>query len=86
MVEAMHQNVVADMSRDEFYESMVKNIGKREDFSKLVTFGADALSEQEKLNIRSALAANGIALSLTDSDMGLTAIAYEIAARAVQLI
>ena len=86
MVEAMHQDVVANMSRDEFYTSMVKDIGMRDDFSKLVTFGADALNEQEKLDLRGALAINGIDLSLTESDMGLTAIAYAIAARAVQLI
>ena len=79
MVEAMHQDVVANMSRDEFYTSMVKDIGMRDDFSKLVTFGADALNEQEKLNLRTALAINGI-------DLSLTAIAYAIAARAVQLI
>ena len=85
MAGAKFFNTIEDMSRNDFHKNIVRKIGSREDFSKLVTFGAEALSEDEKLNLRSAMANCGIPLETTDSDMMLTATAHAIAARAVQL-
>lgn len=73
------------MSREDFHKKIVRGICSRKDFSTVASFGADALSEDEKLNLRTALATSGIPLEVTESDMALTATVYTIAARAVKL-
>lgn len=85
MAGAMHINAIEAMDRHDFHQNIVEKIGMRKDFSTLVTFGADALTDQEKLDLRLAMASNGIPLELTDTDMTLTAAAHQIAARAIQL-
>ena len=85
MADAKYIDIIEAMSRGVFHKDIVRGICSREDFSTVVTFGADALSEDEKLNLRTALAAHGIPLEVTKSDMALTATARTIAARAVQL-
>ena len=85
MADAMNTSVIEKMTREEFHQKMIKVIGRRSDFAKLVTFGADTLADDEKKSVRLALAENGIPLETTDSDLKLTEIAREISARAVKL-
>ena len=85
MTDATYIDAIKAMSREVFHKKIVREICSRRDFSIAVSFGADALSEDEKLNLRTALAANGIPLEVTESDMALTATVYTIAARAVKL-
>ena len=85
VTDATHINAIEAMSREDFHKKIVREICSRKDFSIAASFGADALSEGEKLNLRTALAANGIPLAVTDSDMALTATVDTITARAVKL-
>lgn len=85
MTDATYINAIEAMSREDFHKKIVREICSRKDFSTVASFGADALSEDEKLNLRTALATNGIPLEVTESDMALTATVYTIAARAVKL-
>lgn len=85
MTDATYINTIGAMSREDFHKKIVRGICSRKDFSTVASFGADALSEDEKLNLRTALATSGIPLEVTESDMALTATVYTIAARAVKL-
>ena len=85
MTDATYINTIEAMSREDFHKKIVREICSRKDFSTVASFGADALSEDEKLNLRTALATNGIPLEVTESDMALTATVYTIAARSVKL-
>ena len=73
------------MQRKEFRDNVFAQIAKREDFSRLVCLGVDALTEDEKSNLRAAMVVDGVSLEPTGTDAGLTAVARSITARAVKL-
>lgn len=78
-------NTIEDMRREKFREKVFAQIAKRPDFSRLVCLGPDALTEEEKSDLRAAMVIDGISLEPTGTDAGLTAVARSITARAVKL-
>ena len=80
-----YANAIEAMRREDFRDNILNIIAKREDFSRLVCLGIDALTSDEKFALRTAMASYGIPLEVTDTDMALNAVAYNITARAVSL-
>lgn len=78
-------NTIDLMQREKFRDAVFAQIAKREDFSRLVCLGVDALTEDEKSDLRAAMVVDGVSLEPTGTDAGLTAVARSITARAVKL-
>ena len=78
-------NTIDLMQREKFRDAVFAQIAKREDFSRLVCLGVDALTEGEKSDLRAAMVVDGVSLEPTGTDAGLAAVARNITARAVSL-
>ena len=78
-------NIIETMSRSDFHQKYVRGVCKTRSFGALVTFMAENISSEEKLEVRTKLARNGIPLSMTETDDDLNTIAAVISARAVSL-
>ena len=68
-------NTIDLMQREKFRDAVFAQIAKREDFSRLVCLGVDALTEDEKSDLRAAMVVDGVSLEPTGTDAGLTAVA-----------
>lgn len=78
-------DIIEMMSRNDFHQKYVRGVCKARSFGALVTFMAENISSEEKLEVRTMLAHNGIPLSMTESNDDLNMIAAVISARAVSL-
>lgn len=86
MTRAAHGvEIVRAMSREDFHKKFVKGIGKTRAFGAIASLGPDRISPEQKTEVRKALDAIGIPLSMTASDNDLCDIVAEISARAVAL-
>lgn len=87
MSDVLHDGVsiIEMMSRNDFHQKYVRGICKTRSFGALVSFMAENISSEEKFEVRTMLARNGIPLSLTKSDDDLNTIAAAISARATSL-
>ncbi len=78
---------INSMSKEEFYLKIIRGIAKSAEFSKLVTFGADDLSEEEKKYLCGMLEKAGVCMgSGTLNDDNISKIANTITTRAVRVI
>lgn len=77
--------IVRDMSRDDFYQNIIRGVARTHEFSTLIVAGPSALTETEKDLLRNGLSGVGITHDMTASDYDLTEVAIEIAGRSVTL-
>lgn len=77
--------IVRDMSRDDFYQNIIKGVARTHEFSTLIVAGPSALTEAEKDLLRNELSGTGITHDMTATDYDLTEVAFEIAWRSVTL-
>ena len=87
MSDVLHDGVkiIEMISRNDFHQNYVRGICTNRSFGALVSFMAENISPEEKLEVRTILSHNGIPLNLTESDEDLNTIAAAISARAVSL-
>ncbi|MBQ3445959.1 hypothetical protein IJG29_04555 [Candidatus Saccharibacteria bacterium] len=78
-------NIIRGMTRDEFYQNIVKGVAKTSEFSALVVAGPARLLDSERNTLRKQLAEAGIPYDATVTDEDLIDIAVVIAGRSVTL-
>ena len=80
------EKYIEGMSRDEFYNSFVKDVGQTEAFGALASFKTMGLTDEEKAEVRDLLSTKmGVPENLMDTDEKLDCVAAFSTYRAVHL-
>ena len=78
-------NRIETMPRKKFHHVIIRGIGKRDDFSRLICNGVDSLDESERNNLRTSLVKSGIVEAENCTDKELEEVCRMIMSRAVKL-
>ena len=78
--------IIEAIPRDVFRQKFVRELCRTQAFAALYSFRAKHTSPEEKFEVRTFLADNGVPLEITESDKDLDEIAAVISARAVSLM
>lgn len=78
-------DVIEAMSRKEFFNKIICDIGARKDFSRAATFGVEALNVVQKDMLADSLSNCGIPRELTDTDEKFNKVIKQITSRSVAL-
>ena len=78
-------DVIEAMSRKEFFNKFICDIGARKDFSRAATFGVEALNVVQKDMLADSLSNCGIPRELTDTDEKFNKVIKQITSRSVAL-
>ena len=85
MANTKNHDVVEAMSRRDFFDKIICDVGGRRDFSRAATFGVESLNAVQKDLLSRTLSDCGIPRELTDTDEKFNEIIRKITNRSVAL-
>ena len=85
MADTRDLDIIEAMSRRDFFDKIVCDIGARKDFSRAATFGVESLDTVQKDMLARSLNECGIPRELTDTDEKFNNIIRQITSRSVAL-